>query len=237
MTHDQNQARLETLLRENDLSLAHVSVAIGRNKTYLQQYLRRGMPAVLTFQDTETLGRLLGCDPSALRHDSRLRLASLVAVPEITVNARAHANTIAEACAAPQSALAPSRTFPALRGRRPPGRRVRPQYNERGHAAQAPTGRSHRRSVDTSRRWPTHGELFVLWDGNSMVIKRYGRVYNSEPPTRSGSTPTAVSTRPTPASQQWPVLLGNVLCGPDARRDGRPSTQPVLLDRERPSYP
>ena len=47
MTHDQKRARLETLLRENDLSLARVSVAIGRNKTYLQQYLRRGMPAVL----------------------------------------------------------------------------------------------------------------------------------------------------------------------------------------------
>ena len=54
MTHDQKRARLETLLRENDLSLARVSVAIGRNKTYLQQYLRRGMPAVLAFQDTET---------------------------------------------------------------------------------------------------------------------------------------------------------------------------------------
>ena len=65
MTHDQKRARLETLLRENDLSLARVSVAIGRNnKTYLQQYLRRWMPAVLAFQDTETLGRLLGCDPS-----------------------------------------------------------------------------------------------------------------------------------------------------------------------------
>ena len=51
MTHDQKRARLETLLRENDLSLARVSVAIGRNKTYLQQYLRQGMPAVLAFQD------------------------------------------------------------------------------------------------------------------------------------------------------------------------------------------
>ena len=71
MTHDQQRARLETLLRENDLSLARVSVAIGRNKTYLQQYLRRGMPAVLAFQDTETLGRLLGCDPSELRHETR----------------------------------------------------------------------------------------------------------------------------------------------------------------------
>ena len=53
MTHDQKRARLETLLRQNDLSLARVSVAIGRNKTYLQQYLRRGMPALLAFQDPD----------------------------------------------------------------------------------------------------------------------------------------------------------------------------------------
>ena len=102
MTHDQKRARLETLLRENDLSLARLSVAIGRNKAYLQQYLRRGMPAVLAFQDTETLGRLLGCDPSELRHETRpartpqprtrrrpLRRNSLVTISEITVTARA----------------------------------------------------------------------------------------------------------------------------------------------------
>ena len=117
MTHDQKRTRLETLLRKNDLSLAHVSVAIGRNKTYLQQYLRRGMPAVLAFQDTETLGRLLGCDSAELRHETRPARApqprtrrhpagqsSLVAISEITVNARADAGTIAEAYAAPQSA-------------------------------------------------------------------------------------------------------------------------------------
>ena len=37
--------------------------------------------------------------------------------------------------------------------------------------------------VDTFRRWPTLGEPFVIWDGNSIVIKRYERVWDSEPPT------------------------------------------------------
>ena len=103
-----------TLLRENDLCLARVSVAIGRNKTYLQQYLRRGMPAALAFQDTETLGRLPGCHPSELRHETpparaptprtrrhSPRRSSHVAIPEITVNTRADASTIAEAYADP----------------------------------------------------------------------------------------------------------------------------------------
>ena len=37
--------------------------------------------------------------------------------------------------------------------------------------------------VDTSRPWPTLRELFVLWDGNSIGINRYERVWHSEPPT------------------------------------------------------
>ena len=42
------------------------SLAIARNKAYLQQYLARGMPRVLSFQDTETLAELLGC-PAKIR--------------------------------------------------------------------------------------------------------------------------------------------------------------------------
>ena len=176
MTHDQKRARLETLLRENDLSLARVSVAIGRNKTYLQQYLRRGMPAVLAFQDTETLGRLLGCDPSELRHETpparappprtrrhSPRRSSLVAIPEITVNARADASTIAEAYAAPESAPWPWRLpepFLLYEGDADPaGVRILKVEDD----AMAPELQSGDRIVvDTSRHWPTLGELFVM---------------------------------------------------------------------------
>ena len=193
MTHDQNRARLETLLRENDLSLARISVAIGRNKTYLQQYLLRGMPAVLAFQDTETLGRLLGCDPSELRHETRPaytpqprtrrhppRRGPLVSIPEITVNASADADTIAEAYAAPQSA--PCAAFPNLscstsaaqtrRGCASSRRRATPWRPNCNRATASSSTRP-----DAGRRWPTLGELFVLWDGNSIGIKRYERVF------------------------------------------------------------
>ena len=174
MTHDQKRARLETLLRENDLSLARVSVAIGRNKTYLQQYLRRWMPAVLAFQDTETLGRLLGCDPSELRHETRParapqprtrrhppRRSSLVAIPEITVNARADADSTAEAYAAPQSA--PWRLpepFLLYEGDADPaGVRI---LKAEGNATAPELQPGDRIVVDSSRHWPTLGELFVL---------------------------------------------------------------------------
>ena len=237
MTHDHKRARLETLLRENDLSLARVSVAIGRNKTYLQRYLRRGMRAVLAFQDTETLGRLLGCDPSELRHETRPahapqprtrrhppRRSSLVAIPEITVNARANADTIAEAYAAQPSA---------------PWRLPEPFLLYEGDAdtagvrilkaernAMAPElQRGDRIVVDTSRHWPTFGELFVLWDGNSIVIKRYERSGIPSHP-RSGSTPPTASTRPTSVSHPRPVSWARC-CWPYAQR--QPPTQPVLL--------
>ena len=48
--------------------LAEVSLAIGRNKAYLQQYLAGGMPRVLSPQDSEALATLLGCDAAELRH-------------------------------------------------------------------------------------------------------------------------------------------------------------------------
>ena len=37
--------------------------------------------------------------------------------------------------------------------------------------------------VDTSRRLPTLGELFVPWDGNAIVLKRTERIHVSEPST------------------------------------------------------
>ena len=55
-------------LWQGGVSLAEASLAIGRNKAYLQQYLARGMPRVLSFQDSEKLAALLGCDPAELRH-------------------------------------------------------------------------------------------------------------------------------------------------------------------------
>ena len=107
---------------------------------------------------------------------------TLVAIPEITVNARADADTIAEAYAAPQSA--PWRLpepFLLYEGDADPaGVRI---LKAEGNTMAPELQPGDRLVVDTSRHWPTLGELFVLWDGNSIVIKRYERVWDSEPPT------------------------------------------------------
>ena len=68
MTPDPPRRRLRDALWKNETSLAEASLAIGRNKAYLQQYLSRGMPRVLSFQDSARLGELLGHDPDEFRH-------------------------------------------------------------------------------------------------------------------------------------------------------------------------
>ena len=59
MDRDPVRETLKEKLWKAGVSLAEASLAIGRNKAYLQQYLARGMPRVLSFQDSEKLGELL----------------------------------------------------------------------------------------------------------------------------------------------------------------------------------
>ena len=87
--------------------MARASATIGRNTAYLQQYLARGMPKVLSSQDAVILGRLLGCDSSELQHETRpapalrtraryarRRPSALVSIPEIIVTRDTHPDTI-----------------------------------------------------------------------------------------------------------------------------------------------
>lgn len=192
MTRDPKRARFAALLRENDLSLAGASAAVGRNTTYLRQYLGRGMPKVLASQDTETLAQLLGCDPSELQHQagpapapitrskhSRRRLPGFVAVPEITLNRHTDPDAIV-------GAPDPLEPFwhipdPVLRYEKhadPAHVRILKIEDDMMMPELHPSDRV---VVDTSRPWPSLGELYVLWDGNAIVVKRVGWGDNSEP--------------------------------------------------------
>ena len=116
------------------------------------------MPAVLAFQDTETLGRLLGCHPSELRHETppaRAPAAHTTPLATAEFSCRDsrdhrqrprrrehHRRGIRHAG---ERTLAASRTIPPLRGRRRPGGRPHPQGGGRRHGARAAIGRPHRR--------------------------------------------------------------------------------------------
>jgi hypothetical protein len=54
-------------LAEKRLNMKEVSLAIGRNETYVQQFINRGLPAELGEREREALGQLLGVSPDDLR--------------------------------------------------------------------------------------------------------------------------------------------------------------------------
>ena len=194
MASDPVRERLRVLLRQNDLTMSRASTAIGRNKAYLQQYLVRGMPKVLGFRDSEALAKLLRCDPAELRHaeppprkaQSRTRRygprarpgASLVPVPEMEVVAAAGGGAVAdefveekaqwylpEAMVRHEGDANPK----TLRILRIQGDSMEPEMRE-----------GDRLLVDVARRRPVTGELFVLFDGTGLVVKRVEMVPGEE---------------------------------------------------------
>lgn len=58
---------LDTLARRPDLDLRSLSLSIGRNPAYLQQYLMRGSPRELPDPARHALANLLGIAADALR--------------------------------------------------------------------------------------------------------------------------------------------------------------------------
>ena len=66
MANDDPRARLLELANGQGISLARLSELIGRNQTYLQQFIRKGSPRRLEERDRRTLARFFGIDESEL---------------------------------------------------------------------------------------------------------------------------------------------------------------------------
>jgi phage repressor protein C with HTH and peptisase S24 domain len=60
------RARLMGLSAERGMSLSQLSALIGRNTSYLQQFVRKGSPRKLEENDRRALARFLGVDESEL---------------------------------------------------------------------------------------------------------------------------------------------------------------------------
>ncbi len=183
--HDPVRLRLKDLLRRNDLTLAAASLALGRNRSYLHQYVDRGIPAVLGYRDSEALAGMLGCDPSELLHEvvpkrrpvkrkprrmpAALPGAPLVAGPEVTVEGSAGAGTLAEEFVS-ETALWhwPENMIRHEAVAEPGNLRI---LRVRGNSMEPELRDGDRIVVDVSRRLPATGETFVLWDGIGLVVK------------------------------------------------------------------
>jgi len=66
MVTTEPRARLLALTEEKGVSLAALSALIGRNSTYLQQFVRKGSPRKLEEGDRRKLAEFLGVDESEL---------------------------------------------------------------------------------------------------------------------------------------------------------------------------
>ena len=194
MQPDPVRKTLQEQLWKRGVSLAEASVAIGRNKAYLQQYLARGMPRVLSHQDSATLGELLDCDPDLLRHAEipapkpwkrrkRRRPAGLpgaAVVPEMEVEAAAGSYAPPGEIGRERARWQIPEAMIRHEGRaEPAGLRI---LRLAGNAMEPVLREGDRLIVDTARRIPATGELFVLRDGGGIVVKRVERVRDGGPP-------------------------------------------------------
>jgi hypothetical protein len=66
MNHTDPRERLLELASARSVSLAQLSALIGRNASYLQQFVRKGSPRKLEEGDRRILAQFLGVDESAL---------------------------------------------------------------------------------------------------------------------------------------------------------------------------
>ena len=194
MPRDPVRETVRRLLRQNGIAMREASLAMGRNASYLQQFLARGSPATLRRRDREVLAPLLGCTPADLwpaepvgtfgqevRGGGRAAPAGapLVSVPEIEVAAAAGGGAISGED--PPEIARWSLPEAMLRhegGAVPDNLRI---LRARGDSMEPLVGEGDRLIVDISRRTPATGDLAVLWDGLGLVVKRIEAVSGSEP--------------------------------------------------------
>lgn len=106
---DPVRARLADLLAKRGLDLASVSRAIGKNQTYVQQYLKRGNPRRLPEEVREALGKFLSIDPDELRPFAERRDPTLGAPRSVPIEAVIARRGGPETAASPRRwALAPA---------------------------------------------------------------------------------------------------------------------------------
>ena len=195
MKRDPVRETVRHLLRQNGIAMREASLAIGRNASYLQQFLARGSPVTLRRSDREALAPLLGCTPADLWPAEPVgpvgQEVSGARRPPTPVGARlAPVSEIEVAAAAGDGALTgedppevarwslPEAMLRHEGGAAPDNLRI---LRARGDSMEPLVGEGDRLIVDISRRAPATGELAVLWDGIGLVVKRVEAVSGSDP--------------------------------------------------------
>ena len=194
MEGDPVRQALRQRLRARGVSLATASLAIGRNKAWLHQYLGRGTPRVLSFRDSAALAELLDCDPALLRHAElppprtwkRKKHgppsdpSGLADVPEIEIVHSAETDRGGEASERETTRWQlPEAMIREELGADPANLRI---VRVRGNAMEPVLREGDHLVVDTARRLPRDGRLFVLREYGGFEVWRIEPVGGTQPP-------------------------------------------------------
>ena len=147
---------------------------------------------VISHQDAEKLTGLLGCKAGDLHHAERPPRRKgtgakkrrrqemepgpvpLAAVPEVDVEASTGPGTLADEFVAERARwFLPEGMIRYEGGANPGAIRV---LRVRGESMEPELSEGDRLLIDTARRVPETGEMFVLWDGSGLVVKRVEHV-------------------------------------------------------------
>ena len=196
MERDPVRQKIKDMLWLRGLNMRQASAAIGRGPSYMQQFLERGVPAVLSYSDSEKLAAVVGCDANELRHaeapkrkpQKRRRRtmptpvpgAPLAAIPEMAVEASAGPGAVGEEFTAETARWYLPEGMIRHESDADPGNiRV---LRTRGDSMEPLISDGDRLLVDVTRRAPATGEMVVLWDGAGLVVKRVEVLPHAEPP-------------------------------------------------------
>ncbi|MDE0282057.1 MAG: LexA family transcriptional regulator [Gammaproteobacteria bacterium] len=200
MQRDSIRERIHDLLWQHGLNLRQASLAIGRNSSYMHRFLERGMPKVLSYEDVRKLAELLGCEEAELRHAERPHRSDFgrkrtgkegrreaqeahppqpirvdptteaVKIPEVGVDASAGPGALTgEHVDVEAHWFLPEYMIRHEGGASPGAVCI---LRVRGDSMEPELSDGDRLVVDTARRTPATGEMFVLWDGSGLVVKR-----------------------------------------------------------------
>lgn len=167
---------------ERGRTLKELSLMLGRNHAYLQQFIERGIPAKLKETDRAKLADLLGVTESELGAPTRNRaieLPRVANVPEYNVHVSAGGGAIV----GPENKR---RDWPFapdyLRDELGLERAKLAMVEVRGDSMEPTLSSGDRVLINLSDCQVSQPGIFVLFDGDGTVIKRVEKVPYSDPP-------------------------------------------------------
>ncbi|GAN66875.1 S24 family peptidase [Acetobacter orientalis] len=200
-------ALLELIGRNSEHTLKSLSLALGKNDAYLQQYVKKGSPQNLREDVRERLSSILGVSADIFRSDGDNKRVDLdkvhteaytqerparqiseisgrLVIPEYDVQAGAGPGTLIDHVASENGNIPvdqwqiPARFLEAFTD----NIQSLAIIQVRGDSMEPDYHSGERVLVDLAHRTPTPPGVYVVWDGLGLVMKRLEVVFGSSDP-------------------------------------------------------